>query len=601
MPNLLAHQSSSYLRMHADQPVDWYPWGHEALDRARREDKPILLSIGYAACHWCHVMARESFSDPITAALMNEGFINIKVDREEHPEIDQLYQTAHQILRRAGGGWPLTIFLSPQGVPFYSGTYFPHAAQAGQAAFKDILGSVSTIWHDKRQALARQDQAVLTALSAQQPQPDTRIQLDDKVRAQAVQQLALAFDTRHGGFGHAPKFPHPTDLAFLLSRSRTVHDAQARHMALSTLRKMAEGGLFDQIGGGFYRYSVDAAWRIPHFEKMLCDNALLIEVYAEAWHQTHEALFLQVVEQTVAWALRDMQSSSGAFRASLPADDAHGVEGGLYTWQAEAIRGLLTPQEWDVCSAHWGLIDPANVEGQRWHLRVARPLSELARFLDRPAAVLGEYITTARPKLLAERLQRTAPAADEQHLTSWNALMIRALTRAARLCDRPQWLAAADAALSFIRTQRQGSEGRLLCLPGQDGFLDDHAFLLEALLERHADSPSAADLAWARQLADALLAHFEDRQQGGFYFTRHDAPPLFFRMKTGNDAATPSGNASAAAGLHRLGQWCGDEPRYLEAASRCIALFARQATDDPASHPGMLEAAALAQTEPLAA
>ena len=596
MPNLLSHQSSSYLRMHADQPVDWYPWGHEALDRARREDKPILLSIGYAACHWCHVMARESFSDPSTAALMNEGFINIKVDREEHPEIDQLYQNAHQILRRSGGGWPLTIFLSPQGIPFYSGTYFPHAAQAGQAAFKDILGSVSTIWHDKRQALARQDQAVLAALSARQPQPHPGIMLDSQVQAQAVQQLALAFDTRHGGFGNAPKFPHPTDLAFLLERGRTANDAQARHMALSTLRKMAEGGLYDQVGGGFFRYSVDAAWRIPHFEKMLCDNALLIEVYAEAWHQTHEAVFLQVVEQTVDWALRDMQATSGAFRASLPADDAQGVEGGLYTWKADTIRELLSPQEWDVCSAHWGLIDPPNMEGQFWHLRVARPMSELGRFLERPPAVLAEYLVTARPKLLAERAKRPLPTVDEQHLTSWNALMIRALTRAAQRCDRPQWLQAARAATTFIGTQRVGADGRLLCLPGQDAFLDDHAFLMEALLTLHAAVQEPELLTWASQLADALLAHFEDRHQGGFYFTRHDAPPLFFRMKTGNDTATPSGNASAVIGLQRLATVLG-EPRYAEAARRCLTVFAAQVADDPASHPCMLEAAALSQPE----
>lgn len=592
MPNHLTHQHSSYLLMHADQPVDWYPWGHEALARARRENKPILLSIGYAACHWCHVMAKESFSDPTTAALMNEGFINIKVDREEHPEIDQLYQTTHQILRRSGGGWPLTTFLSPEGIPFYSGTYFPAAAQSGQASFRDVLGSVSTVWHDQREALARQDQAILAALAAQAPRPDKQVVLDARVRTQACQQLGLAFDQKHGGFGGAPKFPHPTDLGFLLRQSRIEGDEQARQMALLTLRKMAEGGVYDQIGGGFFRYSVDAQWRVPHFEKMLCDNALLIEVYAEAFAQTQEPLFAQVIEQTIHWALREMQTADGAFRASQPADDAKGQEGGAYTWEAEALRQALTPQEWDVCSAHWGLIDPPNMGEQRWHLRVARPLTELARFLDRPPAILADYITSARAKLLALRDQRDKPPIDEQHLTSWMALMIKALAQASRLCEQPQWLDPARRALAFIERERIDPAGRLLCLPGQDGYLDDHAFLLEALLALHEAAPQPGDLDSACRIANELLAHFEDPDTGGFYFTRHDAPRLFFRLRTGHDAATPSGNSSAALGLLKLADRV-NEPRYREAARHGIGLFAAQVRHDPASHPRMLEAAAL--------
>ena len=280
MTNHLHGATSVYLQQHAGQPVDWYPWGAEALTRAQREDRPILLSIGYAACHWCHVMARESFADAQTAALMNDGFINIKVDREERPDLDQIYQQAHQLLRRANGGWPLTVFLSPQGVPFYSGTYFPHQAQADQPAFSDVLARVRSVWGERRSDLAQQDRALLAALAASQPRAQGAPMPDAAVRDAARDQLASAFDAVHGGFGGAPKFPHPSDLAFLLRRGRDEGDAQALHMALFTLRKMAEGGLYDQIGGGFFRYSVDAQWRVLHFEKMLCDNGLLLALYA---------------------------------------------------------------------------------------------------------------------------------------------------------------------------------------------------------------------------------------------------------------------------------------------------------------------------------
>ena len=417
MSNRLASQPSAYLLQHADQPVDWYPWGDEALALAQRQDKPILLSIGYAACHWCHVMARESFSDPAIAALMNDGFINIKVDREERPDLDAVYQMAHQLLRRTGGGWPLTIFLSPQGMPFYSGTYFPAEAPEGQATFRHVLGSVSTVWSEQRQVLARQDQALRLALATSVPHPDAKAVLDAPVRKQAFEQLAAAFDPVQGGFGAAPKFPHPGDLAFLLDRAQSEGDESARQMALLTLRKMAEGGLYDQIGGGFFRYSVDAGWRIPHFEKMLCENGVLLALYADALAMTGEPLFRRVVEDTASFVIREMQAATGGFHASLAADDAQGREGQFYLWESEPLRLALSPNEWDVCAAHWGLVDAPGFEGRHWHLRVARTAAALAATLRRPEAQVDELIASARPKLLAERDRRERPARDAQLLT----------------------------------------------------------------------------------------------------------------------------------------------------------------------------------------
>ncbi|MBP6224934.1 MAG: thioredoxin domain-containing protein [Rhizobacter sp.] len=592
MTNHLHGATSVYLQQHAGQPVDWYPWGAEALTRAQREDRPILLSIGYAACHWCHVMARESFADAQTAALMNDGFINIKVDREERPDLDQIYQQAHQLLRRANGGWPLTVFLSPQGVPFYSGTYFPHQAQADQPAFSDVLARVRSVWGERRSDLAQQDRALMAALAASQPRAQGVAIPDAAVRDAARDQLASAFDAVHGGFGSAPKFPHPSDLAFLLRRGRDEGDAQALHMALFTLRKMAEGGLYDQIGGGFFRYSVDAQWRVPHFEKMLCDNGLLLALYADALALTDEPLFRRVVEDTVGWLLREMRAASGAFCASLAADDARGREGLAYVWEPEPLRLALSPNEWDVCAAHWGLVDAPAFEGRYWQLRVARPAGALAATLRRPEAMVDELIASARAKLLAAREKREAgerPARDDKQLTGWNALVITGLARAASVCGRTDWLQAARAARVWVQAERWHA-GRLSMLPGQDAFLDDHAFLLEAVLALHEIDPQADDLPFAAAIADAMLAQFEDPADGGFFFTRNDAPALIHRSRSGIDAALPSGNGTAALALQALGRRL-DDPRYFAATDRCVRVFAHAVRHDPASHTRLLQAA----------
>jgi uncharacterized protein YyaL (SSP411 family) len=590
LPNALANATSAYLLAHAEQPVDWHPWGPEAFALASATGKPILLSIGYQACHWCHVMAHESFADEATAQLMNQGFVNIKVDREELPEVDQLYQTAHAILRRQGGGWPLTIFLSPQGVPFYSGTYFPREAQPNLPALRDILTTVSTVWQDQREALARQDQALLERLQADSARAQEGVAISAKTAQDAVQQLSVAFDTAHGGFGAAPKFPHPTDLAFLLDRGRQGDDT-AQHLALFTLRKMAEGGLFDQIGGGFYRYSTDARWDVPHFEKMLCDNALLLTLYAQAYAMTDEPLFARTADLIVAWLVREMKHPDGGFRASQSADDGKGQEGGAYTWDREVLRQALTPMEWDVCSAHWGLIDPANVAG-RWHLRVARPLSDMARLLERPEKMLQDLVDGARAKLLTAREARELAAPDPLAPTRSNALMVSALAQAGHLCQQTEWVQLARDTLSHLQASRWTAGGELLSLPHlpQTGGLEDHAFLLEAVLALHAVAPQADDVTFAHVLANTLISRFEDSEDGGFYATAHDAAALFFRLKPGLDAAMPSGNGSAAWAMITLNR-VAPQPSYLLAASRCVKAFARTVIADPASHTRLLQAA----------
>ncbi len=609
MPNQLAQETSPYLLQHAQQPVDWLPWGETALAQARAGNKPILLSIGYSACHWCHVMAHESFDDPITAQLMNERFVNIKVDREERPDLDQIYQQAHQMLTRQGGGWPLTIFLSPEGVPFHSGTYYPPEARFGRPAFRDLLDSVATAWQDKREAIATQDAAILQAFANSQPQtPEaagtTAIQavaalagpVQEATRLWAEQHL----DATHGGFGQAPKFPHPTDLAWLLDHGVRTGDEAAREMALKSLGAMAGGGLFDQLGGGFFRYSVDDRWEIPHFEKMLYDNGQLLALYADAAALTGDPLLMRAMEGTADWAVREMQLPDGGYASSLDAD-SEGEEGRFYVWTTEALRAALKPLEWDLGSGHWNLLEAPNFEGQHIHLHQVRSVEQMAAGLEQPQQAIEDILKATRLKLLAKREERVRPGRDDKVLGSWNALMITGMARAAGVAARPDWLASARQALAFIR-QTLWVEGgevsgqpRLLATARDgrahlDAYLDDHAFLLEALLAVMQADFRLDDLQWAQALADQLLAHFEDQAQGGFFFTRHDHEALIHRPRSPYDSATPSGNGVAAFALQRLGHLLG-EPRYLRAAERTLALFAADVARQPATAARLLSAA----------
>src|SRR5690349_9949138 len=369
--NHLKDSTSPYLQQHADNPVDWYPWGEEALARARAEDKPILLSIGYSACHWCHVMAHESFEDAETATEMNRHYVNVKVDREERPDLDQIYQTAHQMLVRRGGGWPLTMFLTPQGTPFFAGTYFPKTPRHGMPAFRDLLARVAEAYRTQRTEIGRQGAAIVDALArSAATRPTTSL---DRVPIDAVvRDLARVFDREHGGIGDAPKFPHPYELAFCLRRYALDGGAAAGEIPKLTLTKMAEGGIFDHLGGGFCRYSTDRTWTIPHFEKMLYDNGPLLALYSDAWAEWREPLFAHTVQHTAGWVMREMQGAEGGYYSSLDAD-SEGEEGRFYVWSREEAQSLLTPDELAVAAARYGLDGPPNFEGRHWNLRVAKP------------------------------------------------------------------------------------------------------------------------------------------------------------------------------------------------------------------------------------
>jgi uncharacterized protein YyaL (SSP411 family) len=575
VPNRLARETSPYLQQHAGNPVDWYPWGDEALELARQLDKPILLSVGYSACHWCHVMAHESFEDAEVAAEMNRLFVNIKVDREERPDLDQIYQTAHQLLARRGGGWPLTMFLMPDGTPFFGGTYFPKTPRYGMPGFRELLPRIAAAYHEQRGEIEKQNAGLLQALSQVQPAADEECVLKRDPVDLAVREFTRVFDDVHGGLGGAPKFPHPHELAYCLRRHVLDGGEMAATIVRLTLTRMAEGGIYDHLGGGFCRYSVDQYWTIPHFEKMLYDNGPLLALYSDAWRVTREPLYQKVARATAGWVLREMQAPAGGYYSSLDADSEH-EEGKFYVWTPQEVRALVTAEEYAVVEPHYGLDGVPNFENKYWHLRVMKPLAFVAQRLGIPLAECEARLDGARAKLLAARVRRVWPGRDEKVLTSWNGLMIRGMARAAAVFERSEWLTSAQRAADFVRAALW-RDGRLLATY-KDGhahlnaYLDDHAFMLDGLLELMQSEFRIEDYRFARELAELLLNQFEDRDRGGFFFVSHDHEKLIHRAKPGPDNATPSGNGIAAFALQRLGHLTG-EPRYLEAAARALRLF----------------------------
>lgn len=592
MPNRLAQETSPYLQQHAGNPVDWFPWGDEALHCAREQDKPILLSIGYSACHWCHVMAHESFEDAEVAAVMNRLFINIKVDREERPDLDHIYQAAHAMLTQRGGGWPLTLFLTPDQTPFFGGTYFPREARYNLPGFVQLLEHVAGIYRTRREDIARQNSSLLHAFGATLPSAEDRVGFSRTPLEDACDELRQAFDPVYGGFGGAPKFPQPAGLEFLLRHAARSGDPDVHRMALHTLRKMADGGIHDQLGGGFCRYSVDERWAIPHFEKMLYDNGPLLALYTDAHVLTGEASFRRVAQGIAGWAMREMQSPHGGFYSSLDADSEH-EEGKFYVWTPEQIASRLSAEEYAIAAAHYGLDQPPNFENRHWNLFVAQPLDAIAQARHLPPEQAGQLLASAQQKLFAARENRVRPGRDEKILVSWNALMIKGLAHAGRMLDEPTWIISAQRAVDFIRTA-MWQNGRLLatCKDGKahlNAYLDDYAFLLDALLELLQAEFRPADLEFARTLADVLLEQFEDRQQGGFFFTSHDHEKLIHRPKPGHDNAMPSGNGIAALALQRLGHLLGGS-RYLEAAERTLKLFYPALAQQPAGFMSLLMA-----------
>ncbi|HEY3328123.1 MAG TPA: thioredoxin domain-containing protein, partial [Novimethylophilus sp.] len=537
MTNRLSAETSPYLLQHADNPVDWHPWGAEALALAKTQDKPILLSVGYSACHWCHVMAHESFENAATAAVMNEHFINIKVDREERPDIDQIYQTAHAMMVRRSGGWPLTMFLTPDQVPFYGGTYFPPTPRYNLPGFADLLHKIAAAYREHKADIELQSQPLMESLAQRGARKEAQMADESVIRA-GVEHLAQAFDAARGGFGGAPKFPNEPDWALLL-RIAASGDETARNMVSLTLDGMARGGIYDHLGGGFCRYSVDERWEIPHFEKMLYDNGQLLSIYTDGWLLTGEPRWREVVEETVGWMLREMGAPEGGFYSSLDAD-SEGAEGKFYAWSREEARNLLTAQEYALAAAYYGLEQAPNFE-HGWHLKAEDSLAAVAGRLGIPPATASALLASVRAKLLAARDARVRPGLDDKLLTSWNALAIKGLARAGRAFEQPAWIAAAQRATDFIR-DTLWVDGRLLatCKEGKahlNAYLDDHAFLLDALLELLQAEHRRQDLLFAIDIAEALLARFEDTQSGGFFFTSHDHESLIQRPKAPHDNA----------------------------------------------------------------
>jgi uncharacterized protein YyaL (SSP411 family) len=578
MANHLISQTSPYLLQHAHNPVDWYPWGEEAFERARREKKPIHLSVGYAACHWCHVMAHESFEDEAVARVLNERFINIKVDREERPDVDRIYQIAQQMLTQRSGGWPLTMFLTHDDHrPFFGGTYFPKEARHGLPAFPDLLRKVSDYYARHETELRRQNDALMSAFEELNPPPPPQgTELSDKPIRTARELLGRTFDGQFGGFGGAPKFPHPNTIERLLrdwhaTSGETEPDLQALYMATLTLRRMGEGGINDQLGGGFSRYSVDDYWMIPHFEKMLYDNGALLAVYAHAAVATGDPSYADVAARTAEWAIREMQSPEGGYYSSFDAD-SEGHEGKFYVWDRDEIRGALPEREYAVFAPRFGLDRPANFEG-RWHLHVFRSIDDLAREQQVAVEEIRSLIESARTRLLPIRNARVWPGRDEKILTSWNALMIRGMAIAARALGRADLEQSATAALRFIH-EKMWKDGRLLatCKDGRshlNAYIDDYVFLADAILELQQTRFDGAELEFARQLLQVVLQHFVDTEAGGFFFTSDDHERLIHRSKSFTDDATPAGNGVAAFVFQRMGYLLG-EPRYLQAAEQTV-------------------------------
>ena len=576
--NRLSAETSPYLRQHAHNPVDWYPWGEEAFARALKERKPIHLSVGYAACHWCHVLAAESFEDEATAQVLNELYVNIKVDREERPDVDRIYQIAQQMLTQRSGGWPLTMFLTPDDrKPFFGGTYFPKEARFGLPAFRELLLRVSLYYREHEAELRQQNEALMAAFAQlEPPAPTATVELSDAPLRLCRQTLEQTFDPRYGGFGGAPKFPHPKSLELLLREWRAGADGNspdlhALYMTGLTLRRMADGGINDQLAGGFCRYSVDDYWMIPHFEKMLYDNGSLLAVYADTYVATGDAFYGRVAGETADWVRHEMQSPEGGYYSSLDAD-SEGHEGKFYVWDRDEVRSALTVEEYEAFAPRYGLDREPNFEG-RWHLHVFRSVEDIATTLGRSPQSVEAALSSAREKLLRIRDRRVRPGRDDKILVSWNGLMIRGMAVAARALGRDDLAESAERALDFIR-RTLWRNGRLLATYNDgrahlNAYLDDYAFLADAVLELQQVRVRSDELQFARELLEVVLSHYADESAGGFFFTSDDHEQLIHRSKSFGDDATPAGNGIAAFALQRMGYLLG-EARYLDAAQRTV-------------------------------
>jgi uncharacterized protein YyaL (SSP411 family) len=599
MANHLQNETSPYLLQHVDNPVDWYPWGEEAMRLANEQDKPILLSIGYAACHWCHVMAHESFEDEATAAQMNAEFINVKVDREERPDIDSIYmQAVNAMVGR--GGWPMTVFLTPDGKPFYAGTYFPDEPRHGMPSFRQILTGVTQAWQRDRENVVGSASEVAEQLQALSGVGFEEQPLDKEILRSALGGLGQRFDATWGGFGEAPKFPQPMTIEFLLRESLRGEGDHALEMAEVTLKKMAEGGMYDQIGGGFARYSVDHRWLVPHFEKMLYDNAQLARVYLHAWQVTGNDFYRRITQETLDYVLREMRHEDGGFYSSQDAD-SEGVEGKFYVWSAAQIREALG-EDADTFMRIYGVSDEGNWEGHNI-LNLHVDPTGLAAQLNVDAEDLDTRMTEARAKLYALRSKRIWPGLDDKILTSWNGLMLAAFAEAGQALGRPDYIDAAQSNADFLHRTMRGDSGRLLRTwkAGSDAkynaYLEDYAFLVDGLLALYEATFETRWVDWARELAELMLAHFRDSKNGGFFDTSNDHEQLIHRPKDLQDNAVPSGNSMAAGALMRLSLLTGNG-EYRQAAEKSTATMSKFMSQYPSGFGQWLNVASFILGEP---
>jgi uncharacterized protein YyaL (SSP411 family) len=587
--NRLIHETSPYLLQHAHNPVDWYPWGEEALSRARQEDKPILLSIGYSACHWCHVMEKECFENEQIAQLMNERFISIKVDREERPDLDEIYMNAAQLMT-GGGGWPLNVFLTPALLPFHAGTYFPPEDQKGMPGFPKILAVVSDYYRNKKgevQKINAQIQETLRHITSIHHSEET---LEQKVLAKAYEVLEGQFDPYHGGFGGVPKFPSSLALSFLLRYWKRNGAKKALEMVETTLEKMANGGLFDHLGGGFHRYSVDERWLIPHFEKMLYDNALLSRTYVEAFQATGKERYRTVAEDILNYVLREMRSAEGGFYSAEDAD-SEGEEGKFYVWTRDQIKKVLGKELGTPFCAYYGVGQQGNFEEKSSTLNIASSFDKVAGLYGMTVQALEKMLEEGRKKLFKEREKRVRPHRDEKILTSWNALMISGLTDGFKITGNERFLEGAKNAAQFI-LKKMVKDGHLVRVFNKEqarvkGYSEDYSFYIQALIDLYEITFDTDWLKKAVDLNQEMIRQFWDESQGGFFFSGKENETLIARSKNPYDNVIPSSNSVAVFNLIRLGYLTGDET-LKQKAEQVLHLFYGLFTEQPSGFAHML-------------
>ena len=598
--NRLAGETSPYLLSHAHNPVDWYPWGEEALERSKREDRPIFLSIGYSACHWCHVMERESFENESIAELMNTHFVCIKVDREERPDLDEIYMRSVQMMT-GRGGWPMSVFLTPDLEPFFGGTYFPPEAVDGRPGFRQLLEELARVWTDQRESVERAADQVLERLRGE-AQMRTSGEVDvDKLREVVHTALTTSFDKTWGGFGRAPKFPRTVDLTLAVRHWLRTNDAEALTIATHSLDRMLQGGVYDQLGGGFHRYSVDAQWKIPHFEKMLYDNALLVPVLLEAHLATGKERYARVARETCDWALREMVTPEGGFASAQDAD-SEGEEGRFFVWTPAELTEILGEPHAAWTAALYDVTEQGNFEHGKSALWRPRPAQDVATELGIEPDELHAAMRTSRAKLLAVRDRRVRPLTDDKVLPAWNGMMISALARAHQVLDEPRYLAAAQRAASYVLGSMRRDSGRLYATArgGQahlEAYLDDYAFMIQGLLDLYETD---FDERWIRSALafDRILhEHFEDPRAGGFYTTADDHEELLVRLKSPHDGAIPAGNGVHALNLFRLAELTGDT-KARERAERTLEAFGSAIARSPRGHGSLVLALDFARSKP---